>query len=103
MQPNHFITSNNTLQRALSKVMSWDTIRKVNRLNVVTYLNQTLTFEWCVVRCRSKERLPKIHVLKSHCLHAHNSLTDLGSIVKLIEGTYQYDHLRKKNRHFDNV
>ena len=50
----------------------------------VIYLNQTPIFEWCVIRCGSKNKYQKDVCLKESELQAQNLITILGSIVNIM-------------------
>ena len=45
--------------------------------NPVTYLNQAPKFEWFVIKCGSKEQIPKTQSFKKIRLHAQHMLTIL--------------------------
>ena len=62
--------------------------QKVNVPNLVTYLDKTPIFDWCVIRCGSKNGHQKKKCLKEIGLHAQYLLTILGPIVSIIWGTY---------------
>ena len=59
---------------------------------LVTDLNWTPIFEWCVVKCGSKNGFQKDMCLKEIELRAQNMLPVLESVVNIIEGD-MYDHL----------
>ena len=50
---------------------------KVDEPNTVAYLNWTPIFEWCVVRCGSKNRCQKDMFSKDVGLHAQNMINFL--------------------------
>ena len=49
-------------------------------------------FEWCVVKCGSKNRQQKDKCLKQIGLRAHNLVTILSSVVNIVGGNL-YDHV----------
>jgi hypothetical protein len=51
---------------------------------LVTYLNQTPIFEWCVVRFGSKNGYPKDMSFEEIRLHVENMMTILGSTMNII-------------------
>ena len=51
---------------------------------MVTSSNQTIVYEWCVVRCGGKNKHHTTCVLNEIGLCAHIMLTILGSIVNTI-------------------
>ena len=58
---------------------------KVKWPNSVNYLNQTPIFEWCLLRCDSKNRHQKGIMSSGEIgLRVQNLLTTLGSIVNII-------------------
>jgi hypothetical protein len=60
---------------------------KVNDPTLVTYLNRTPIFEWCAVRCGSKNGHQKdIMFLNETGVHAQKLLTILGSTLIIIRG-----------------
>ena len=60
---------------------------KQSRPNSINYLKQTPIFEWCVLRCGSKNGHQKdIMHFKEIGLRAQNLLTILGSIFNMIGG-----------------
>ena len=61
---------------------------KVSRRTSVTYLNQTPTFEWCVLRCGSKNGHQNYMCLSEVGFCALNLFTIIGSIVRIIGGTH---------------
>ena len=61
---------------------------KVDEPNLITYLNWTPIFEWCVVRCGSKNGYQKDMCLKEIGLHAQNMIIILDSIVNVIGETF---------------
>jgi hypothetical protein len=70
--------------------------------NLVTYLNQTPIFEWCVARVGSKNGCPKDMSFEEIRLHAQNMMTILGSTMNIIGGTL-YDYCNEhENLLFDN-
>ena len=77
-------------------------LHEVTRPNLVTYLNRTPIFKWCVVRCRTKDRQQKEMCSKEIRLCAQNVLTNLGSIMNTIGGTYSMSSFKKENLYFDN-
>lgn len=61
---------------------------KVVNPHTVTFLIMTPTFEWFVILCGSKSEYHKNMCFEEIGLLALNMVTDLGSIVNIIEGTY---------------
>ena len=61
-------------------------VSKVNRSNLVTYLNQKPIFKWCVLRYGFKNEHQKDTSFKEIRLHAQNLFIFLGSVVDIIEG-----------------
>jgi hypothetical protein len=59
---------------------------KISRPNSITYLNQTPLFEWCVIRCESKDGHQKDMCSEEIELHAPYLLTILGSEIINILG-----------------
>ena len=69
---------------------------KVSRPNLVTYLTQTPLFEWCALRCGSKNSHQKaIMSSKEISLCAENLFTILSSVVNIIGGIYVYQLKRE--------
>jgi hypothetical protein len=61
---------------------------KVRRPYSATFLSEYPIFQWCVVRCGSKDGHQKEISLIEIGLHAQNLLAILGSIVNIIGETY---------------
>jgi hypothetical protein len=81
-------------------LLKWGTYT-IDVPNLVTYLNQTPMFEWCVVRCISINGYQNDTCVKDSGLCAQNMRTILGSIVNIIMD--MYDHLMStENLHFSN-
>ena len=74
--------------RFMGWIESGQTLNKIDLPNLVTYLNQTPIFEWCVARIGSKNGYPKDMSLEEIRLHAENMMTILGSTINIIGGTY---------------
>jgi hypothetical protein len=64
----------------------------VDNPSSVTFVIYTLIFQWCVVKCGSKNIHQKAMCFKEIGLRAKNMITILGSIVNTIEGTYLTIH-----------
>ena len=62
---------------------------KVSRTNSVSHFQQTPIFEWCVVRCGSKNAHHKKHVFEEFGLC---TFSILGLLVDIILGGDLYDH-----------
>ena len=56
--------------------------------NLAICLNWTPIFEWCVVRCESKNKHQEVMCLIEIALHAQSLLVILGLIANMIGGTY---------------
>ena len=61
---------------------------KVCRPHSATFLSEYPIFQWCVVRCGSKDSHQKEICLTEIGLRAQNVLAILGSIVNIIGETY---------------
>lgn len=59
-------------------------IGKVSGYNSITYPNQVLVFEWCMISCGSKNRHPEEKFLQEIKLYAHICINFLGTIVNVI-------------------
>ena len=55
-------------------------------LDLIAYLNQTLLFDWYMVKCGSKKGRRKNLGLKETELHAQSSLTIVGSPTLWVGG-----------------
>ena len=74
---------------------------KVDVPNLVTYLNWTPTFEWCMVWCGSKNGYQEDMCLKEFGPHAQNMITILDSIIHIIRAPISSFN-EHENFHLDN-
>ena len=73
---------------------------KVSIPNAIAHLKWTLIFQWCVIRCGSRNKHQTYMCIQELGLHASHLFTILGSIVNII-GRHIRSFSKKENLHFD--